>query len=203
MLNAVSYLVRPHGEHRNVLVGQSVVEPLTPAESSMPLSITALERWGETSTNTVTTGEGAVFEPSVISHEEALALSYGPVERAQFMTLSIGSASERVVAANIDPAESNLKSVDDRKLTAALDRPVRIVSDTAATDEQPIAARSTELASVALYMVIILLLGEIWMAMWFGGGGMGDGGCGMADVKQIENTSDIRHRTSDIAGEAV
>jgi uncharacterized membrane protein len=177
MLNAVSYLVRPHGEHRNVLIGQSIVEPLTPAESSTPLSITALERWGEPSTNTVTTGEGAAFEPSVVAHEESddatkagasgLALSYGPVERAQFLTLSIGSAS-RVVAANIDPAESNLKSVDDRKLTAALDRPVRIVSDTAAADEQPIAARSTELASVALYMVMILLLGEIWMAMWFG-----------------------------------
>jgi hypothetical protein len=37
-----------------------------------------------------------------------------------------------------------------------------------ATDEQPIAARSTELASFALYLVMILLLGEIWMAMWFG-----------------------------------
>ncbi len=153
MLNAVSYLIRPHGEHRNVLVGQSVVEPLTPAESSMPMRIT--------------TSEGAAFEPSVVAHEEGLALSYGPVERAEVITLSIGSAS-RVVAANVDPAESNLRSVDDRKLIAALDRPVRVVSDTAATDEQPIAARSTELASVALYIVMILLLGEIWMAMWFG-----------------------------------
>lgn len=153
MLNAVSYLVRPHGEHRNVLVGQSVIEPLRPAESSMPMRIT--------------TGEGAAFESSVVAHEGALALSYGPVERAQFMILSIGSAS-RVVAANVDPAESNLESVDDRKLTAALDRPVRFVSDTAEADEQPIAARSTELASIALYMVMILLLGEIWMAMWFG-----------------------------------
>jgi len=167
MLNSVSFLVRPHGEHRNVLIGQSIVEPLTPAESSMPLSIAALERWGEGSTNTVTSGEGAVFEPSIIAHEEALALSYGPVERAQFMTLTIGSAS-RVVAANIDPAESNLKSVEDRNLAAALDRPIRIVSDTTATDEQPIAARSTELSSVALYVVIILLFGEIWMAMRFG-----------------------------------
>jgi len=177
MLNAVSYLVRPHGEHRNVLVGQSIVEPLTPMESSMPLSITALERWGEPSTNTVTTGEGAAFEPSVIAYEEsndatkggasALALSYGPVERAQFLTLSIGSAS-RVVAANIDPAESNLKSIDDRKLIAVLDRPVRLVSDGEATDERPMAARSTELASIALYAVIVLLLGEIWLAMWFG-----------------------------------
>ncbi|MEK7756162.1 MAG: hypothetical protein AAB385_03015, partial [Planctomycetota bacterium] len=60
------------------------------------------------------------------------------------------------------------KSVDDRKLTAALDRPVRLVNDTTAMDEQPIAARSTELASVALYVVMVLLLGEIWMAMWFG-----------------------------------
>jgi len=209
MLNAVSFLVRTHGKHRNVLVGQSVIEPLTPAESSMSHSITALERWGEPSTNTVTTGEGATFEPSVVAHEEALALSYGPVERAQLMTLSIGSAS-RVIAVNVDPAESNLKSVDDRKLKAALDRPVRFVNDATATDDQPIAARSTELASVALYVVVILLLGEIWMAMWFGGGGMGDGGWGMADVKRIENTSDlphptshIRHPTSDIAGETV
>jgi len=153
MLNAVSYLVRAHGEHRNVLIGQNIVEPLEPAESSMPMR--------------VTTGEGAVFEPSVIAHDEALALSYGPIERAQLMTLTIGSSS-RVVAANIDPAESNLKSLDDRSLTAALDRPIRIVTDTMATDGQPIAARSTELASVALYAVMILLFVEIWMAMRFG-----------------------------------
>jgi len=153
MLNAVSYLVRPHGEHRNVLVGQSVVEPLGPAESSMPLRVIL--------------GEGAAFEPSIIAYDDALALSYGPVERTQILTLSIGSTS-RAVAANVDPAESNLKSVDDRKLAEALDRPVRIVTDTTATDERPITARSTELASVALYLVIVLLLGEIWMAMRFG-----------------------------------
>ncbi len=156
MLNAVSYLVRPHGEHRNVLIGQSVIEPLSPAESSMPMR--------------VTTSEGAAFEPSVVTHGEALAISHGPIDRAQFLTLSIGSTS-RVVAANIDSAESNLQSMDDRKLAAALDRPVRIVSDTAATNEQPIAARSNELSSMALYAVMVLLLGEIWLAMWFGSPG--------------------------------
>jgi hypothetical protein len=153
MLNAVSYLVPAHGEHRNVLIGQSVVEPLTPAESSMPMR--------------VTTGEGAVFEPSIVANNNALALTYGPVEKAQFLNLSIGPAS-RVVAANVDSTESNLKSVDDRKLTAALGRPVRILTDAIAADQRPVAAKWTELASVALYAVIALLLAEIWMAMWFG-----------------------------------
>jgi uncharacterized membrane protein len=153
MLNAVSYLVPPHGEQRNVLVGQSVVEPLTPVESSLPLR--------------VTTSEGAAFEPSVVAHGEALALTYGPVERAQLATLSIGPTS-RVVAANVDPTESDLKSVDERKLAALLDRPVRLVSAATAADEQPVAAKSTELAAMALYVVMALLLGEIWMAMYFG-----------------------------------
>lgn len=175
MLNAVSYLVRAYGEHRNVLIGQNLVEPLTPAESSMPLGVIM--------------GDGTVVEPSIVAQEDstaassnkddrgtieefksdvsALALSYGPVERAEFLTVTIGSES-RVVAANIDSAESNLKSIDDRKLMAALDRSVRLVSDKEMTSEQPMAARSTELASIALYAVIVLLLGELWLAMWFG-----------------------------------
>jgi len=82
-------------------------------------------------------------------------------------TLSIGPTS-RVVAANVDPTESDLKSVDERKLAALLDRPVRLVSAATAADEQPVAAKSTELASMALYVVMALLLGEMWMAMYFG-----------------------------------
>ncbi len=156
MLNAVSHLVRPHGTHRNVLVGHTVIEPLTPAESSMPMR--------------VTTEDGTALSPSLVAEDERLALSYGPIERAQLLTLTIGAGS-RVVSTNIDPAESDLKCIEDRKLIAALDRPVHLIKDLSATAEQPAAARSTELASIALYAVMALLLGEIWLAMRFGSPG--------------------------------
>lgn len=50
----------------------------------------------------------------------------------------------------------------------ALDRPVHLVSDVTVAAEGPVAARSTELASTGFYLVMVLLLAEMGMAMWFG-----------------------------------
>ena len=151
--NAFAYLVPQRGRHRNVRVGDRVTELLTPTESSSSLRVTE--------------DDGAVHEPTLVLRDESLALEYGPIERAQLLTLSVGSEN-RALAANVDPVESDLSSLDTSKLAAVLDRPARILTDRQLSDAQPSAARSTELASLALYVVLAILLAELWLAMRFG-----------------------------------
>ena len=53
-------------------------------------------------------------------------------------------------------------------LVTALDCDVRLVTDTTSVVGEPATARSTELASIGLYLVTCLVLVEMWMALWFG-----------------------------------
>ena len=153
MLNAFAYLSPRHGDHRNVMVGQSVQEPLTPLESSLPIR--------------VTTSRGATTEGRLVPVGDTLALEYGPVKRAGALSASIGSKAVRFTA-NTDPAESDLAVVDEWAFVEALDRPVHMVSDAAAVAGEPAAAKTSELASLVFYLVIALLMGEMCMALWFG-----------------------------------
>ena len=153
MFNTVAFLSPRHGNHRNVMVGERVAEPLTPAESSFPIRIT--------------TSEGATVGGRIVPVDEVLTAEYGPVERAGVVTISIGPEA-RKFAANVDPRESDLAAVEGQALTAALDRPVHFIDDVAGVADEPVAVRSSELASMALYSVIVLLFAEMWLAMWFG-----------------------------------
>ncbi len=155
MHNMAGFLVPRRGEHRNIVVGQTLLEPLTPAESASTLRVSA--------------DDGSSFEPSLAAHEDGLAMSVGPMDRAQFLTLNIGSKG-RLAAVNVDPAESDLSSMEVNRLATVIDRPARILTDRAVREAQPAAAKSTELASVVLYIVLALLLGEMWMGMRFGSG---------------------------------
>ena len=94
-------------------------------------------------------------------------MTYGPVEKTHALTASIGPEA-RVFAVNVDPAESDLASVDEQVFLSALDREVRMINDPSAIADEPAVARSTELASFMLYLVVSLLFVEMWMAMRFG-----------------------------------
>ncbi len=153
MHNAFAYLVPQRGAHRNVRVGDSIHEVLTPAESSMALRVTE--------------DDGTVHEPTLASRDESLALVFGPIDRAQLLTLAVGTQS-RAVAANVDPAESDLAILAGSDLAASLGRPVRVLSDRELSAAQTGIARSTELAAFSLYAVLALLFLELWMAMRFG-----------------------------------
>jgi hypothetical protein len=153
MLNAMAFLAPRHGDHRNILVGGVIREPLTPAQSSWPLR--------------VTTSDGTTVEPSLTPEGDGLAMTHGPVEKAHALTVSIGPET-RVFSANVDPAESDLASVDEQVFLSGLDRDVRMINDPAAITGEPGVARSTELASFMLYLVVSLLFVEMWMAMRFG-----------------------------------
>ncbi len=170
VLSAVAYLSPPHGVHRNIMVGQPVHERLTPTELS-----TADRGFHVHGRSNGRTGVSAfdIRQLHLVSDGDGFALEYGPVERAGAIPVSIGS-QVRTFAANVDSAESNLAVIGEREFVSVLDRPVHLVTIPAGADgsrymtDQPVAARSTELASIAVYLVLGLLLLEMWMAMRFG-----------------------------------
>lgn len=152
MLNAMAYLSPRHGSARNIMVGDSIRERLTPVEQAMSLR--------------VITGEGAMDEPSLTPDGDALALTYGPIERARPVTVSIGN-EQRVFAANVDPDESDPATVTEKELRQVLGERVRIVNGSWNAEDAPVTAQTTELGPAALYAVAVLLLIEMALAMWF------------------------------------
>lgn len=184
VLSAVAYLSPPHGVHRNIMVGQPVHERLTPTElwtigrkvkRSKGQKVERREEWtGGVAVSTFRHFDIGQLE--LVPDGDGFALEYGPVERAGAISVSIGS-QVRTFAANVDPAESSLAVIGEREFVSVLDRPVHLVTitgrDADGTNgrnmaDQPVAARSTELASIAVYLVLGLLLLEMWMAMRFG-----------------------------------
>jgi hypothetical protein len=153
MLNAFAYVSPRRGDHRNVTVGQPLREQLAPSETSMPLRIT--------------TAAGETAEGRLVPVDDTLAVEYGPVRRTGVLKVSIGAREVRF-ASNVDPLESDLPAADEQAFIKALDRPVSVVSDVTAVTGGPATARSSELAFIALYLVIALLLGEMVIALWFG-----------------------------------
>lgn len=152
VLNTVAYLSPRRGEHRNVEVGRSVMEPLTPMQSSLPM-------W-------VTTRSGTE-EGRLVSLSDRLALEFGPVRVAGVFSMNLGS-TVRKFAANVDPAESALAAADESAIREALDRPITFTDGLVPAVAQSAPGRSTELASVALWAVLAFLFVEMWLAMWLG-----------------------------------
>jgi len=161
MFNTVAYLSPRHGDHRTLEVGGTVTEPLTPGQRSLPLH--------------VRTGEGTAAEGRVVPAGEGLAAAFGPVDRAGIVTLMIGAEMRRF-AVNVASGESDLAPVEGPALAKALQRPVRFVENAAAAADQPVVVRTSELASLALGAVVVLLFAETWLATRFGSRRGGGGG---------------------------
>lgn len=150
MLEVIARLVPEAGQHRNLLVGQSVVESLTPAESSMPLKVV----WGEQQ----------MSQPQIVPAGNGLAVQFGPALSAGPLTLHIG-AERRGFSINTDVSESALQSVDPSILSSFTGKNVQWVSENDLPVPSP--AQSVELASALLWFVLGLLLLELWAAQRF------------------------------------
>lgn len=153
VLNTVGFLAPKHGQHRNLMVGDTLREPLTAAESSLPTRVTL--------------GDGTTIEGRIMPIEGRLALEFGPAERAGLYALGVGS-EVRAAAVNIDPAESDLRSVTEDEMMKGLNRPFRWIGKPDGLAGKPSAAIVTELATITAYAVIVLLIAETWLAMKFG-----------------------------------
>jgi len=153
MLEAMAFVAPRQGTRRNLLVGQTLVEPLTPIQSSLPLRVTESD------------GTGA--EPELAAQGDALALRFGPVEQSGGVNVSIGSETA-VFAVNVDPVESDLTPTTRSELSATLDRPIAWVDPRQAVVEESSHKRSTELVMPVLALAAVLLFVEMWLALWFG-----------------------------------
>ena len=91
-------------------------------------------------------------------------MTYGPIDRARAINVSIGSES-RVFASNLDPVEADLATVEGDAFMELLDRPARLIRTSDALGVESTASRSTELASLSVYLVCALLFVEMTMAM--------------------------------------
>jgi uncharacterized membrane protein len=160
MFNAVAFLAKQHGGHRNVVVGQTIREPLSAVESSMELSVVG--------------PSGRVAEPTLEPEGGGLSMRFGPVADPGVVTFTVG-LDRRLYAANVDPGESAILPTAEDELCQRLSAPCTEVTasgwDAAATEAGGLARRSArynELASLLTYAVLVLLLAEAWLAMRVG-----------------------------------
>jgi hypothetical protein len=150
MAKAIGALLPRHGEHRNLLVGQRLVERLKPAESSMALKVL----WGD----------GRSVEPTITPLGDDLAAEFGPVASAIPVSLMIGE-EQRDFAVNIDPQESALEPSEQAAIDAAVGKPLRWMTE----NELPefAAPGSVEWSVTLMWLVLGLILLELWLAQRF------------------------------------
>lgn len=161
MFNAVAFMAKQHGGHRNIVVGQEIDEPLTALESAMELHVVM--------------PSGATSEPTLEPEDGALAMRFGPVEEVGVVTATIGP-HRRVYAVNSDSRESEIIPLAEEALCKRPGLPCTVVTvsgaDVNAAQAGTLARRRApynEFASLLTYLVLILLLTEVWLAMRFGG----------------------------------
>ncbi len=152
MLSTVAYLSPRRGEHRNASAGQIIFEPISAAESSMPLELAG--------------DDGTRVAAAVVPHFEGLAVQCGPFPRTGLFALKVGG-SIRSFGIHPDPAESDLESVGEPTVSAALKGRATLMS-AASAKGGPRGPQTVELAQVTLILVAGLLFLELGMAMTLG-----------------------------------
>lgn len=151
MGNVVSFAAPRRGDRRNVAVGSTITEPLSPAAST-----------------SVVQAIGPSGEPlpgKLVPAGNGLGFTCGPVEHAGVVKLTVG-AEVVSYAVNVATGDSDLRFAGREDVERALGRRVRWIggSSPPTTD---VSGRSSELASVAFYAVLALLFGEALVAMRF------------------------------------
>jgi hypothetical protein len=138
---------------RNLQVGQSIVEPLQPAQARAPLTLVTPDNRREEIRPT-TTAEGASWSLADTSQSGLYALES-----------SSAGAPVELFAVNVDPAESNLARVDPSELPPGL-----AMNKAASVDEpdEPVAAGRGALSKLLLYAALGLLFTETCLAWRFG-----------------------------------
>ncbi len=152
MFHFVAHLSRDRQVGRNVVVGRDATEPLTAVESSLPLRLT--------------TPRGDAMRPNLIPIGSSLAVTYGPLDAPGFYVLSVG-AQRRVTAANVPLGESLTEQADSELLEQATGLTVHSLEEFGRDPESAAASRVTELATLSIYVVLLLLFVEPLLAMWF------------------------------------
>jgi len=155
MTNLVSHLVPARTGHRSVQVGEPLAEPLSPAGLSRPELPAVLLPDGQTRTAALSTEVGGV------------AATYAGTDKAGLYVMQLESAAH-TFAANVDINEADLTPLAETALAERLACRFDYVSAADLRDSNDLTAPATDLSVPALALVLILLLGESWLAVRFG-----------------------------------
>jgi hypothetical protein len=151
MGNIVSFITPRRGDRRNLLVGSAIAEPLPAEASSSPVTAA-----GPT---------GAAVPGRVVQDGDGFTWQSPPVEQAGVVRLQSGSDTISY-AINVAGGDSDLRSATREDVERSVGRRVRWMGETG-TAPPATSGRSSELASLALYAVLVLLVGESLAAMTF------------------------------------
>lgn len=153
MLTIVSHLTPDRDVARNLTVGQTLREPVTAAQASLPMQ--------------VTTSDGKTAEPSIEPQGDGLAVRFGPLQQPGVVRLAMGTEM-RDFAVNTDPSESDLPSIDAAAFAAVVRRPHRFILPNEVEMAAMASPQASELARIGFFIVLGLLVVELLLAARFG-----------------------------------
>ncbi len=156
VLHLTTYLTSPTDSHRNLLVGQAIVEPIQASKTSFEAH--------------AVDPQGQKIDTDLELMDEQLALIAGAAEQAGPWTLIVGP-DRYPFAVNVDTKESDLRMTSADQLRSSFDTPnVVVLDDPNEIDARLLKVKSTELVLATTSFVLGLLLIEAWLAMRLGPG---------------------------------
>lgn len=150
MHRCAAHLLRDVGAHRNLVVGERSVEPLTAVESSLPVVLHS--------------EDGVTREPEVLAGEGGVEVQLGPFDEPGRHFLSVG-ASKRWIAVRVAEGESDPRCAPRAKFAEHLGDRVQILLAADSEAVAPAQAQSAELSMGLLIAVLALLAIESVLAM--------------------------------------
>lgn len=153
MVNLCVYLTRGRGASRTYMVGDMVRHPIPASASGFAPYVTRPDQRSQ--------------DARVLVEEGVYVVEFGPVEEAGVYTLTLGPR-QTTVAVNPDPSESDTRPVVAEALRAAMACEAEIVTAGALTETILRGHRSSELGDRMLFIVLLLLVAESWLAAKWG-----------------------------------
>ena len=153
MQNLVQYLAPVEGGHRNGRVGASLVEPMSARESSLTLSGVR--------------PDGSPFLPKLRPAGAGFEAVLADTTLAGFYELHVGPG-RILFATHVDPAESDLAEVSEDELREKLGADVEVVVRPDLFEDNAVVTAAQDIGPRLLYAVLMLVLVETGLAMWFG-----------------------------------
>ena len=153
MQNLVQYLAPVEGGHRNGVVGASLIEPMSARESSLTLQGIR--------------PDGSPMVPKLRPAGAGFEAVVADTGLAGFYELQVGP--ERILfATHVDPAESDLAGMSEDELREKLGADVEVVVRPGLFEDNAVVTAAQDIGPRLLYVVLMLVLVETGLAMWFG-----------------------------------
>jgi len=154
VMNLATYLCSSNDARRNLQLGEPIREHLTAAQIGM--------------TRQVVTPEDKTEPASLDCADDRCSLSFEGTDVPGFYTVSIGT-DDRLFAVNMPPSEGDLRAWTPAQARARLGDGISFVTEPDDLVRNIASAPTRELAAGLTYLLLALLVIEMWAAMRFGG----------------------------------